>query len=376
VNGACGEHDRGTFAAHHKAPLPRGGQPGGGHQQAGPMVNGKAAMVEEFVLHRVGTDGMESVYSDFSAVLQGMEEQEFLRKLFLKPFATMAQTSEFTHAVGLEYNVLHGLCSEIQAGKDLVGRSRAIAKHLIDASQHHNIKGGDLFVARFSAVELGGALYDAVGIYKFDDKEVFIESQVNGGTIGMQLKRGLGNNKPNKAVLVLFTEGAFTLFVIDDNAHTDYWQKAFIDHRPKNDHVNSTSNVLELTRAFITQQLPQDYEIPKADQIDLLNRSVQYFKDHTEFDREAFAQEVFQEEGVIGSFQRFGERYEESHEVELQDHFEISAHAVKRQARIFKSVLKLDKNFHIYIHGDRTKIEQGVDEKGRKFYKIYYDQEA
>jgi hypothetical protein len=340
------------------------------------MVNGKAAMVEEFVLHRVGTDGMESVYSDFSAVLQGMEEQEFLRKLFLKPFATMAQTSEFTHAVGLEYNVLHGLCSEIRAGKDLVGRSRAIAKHLIDASQHHNIKGGDLFVARFSAVELGGALFDAVGIYKFDDKEVFIESQVNGGTIGMQLKRGLGNNKPNKAVLVLFTEGAFTLFVIDDNAHTDYWQKAFIDHRPKNDHVNSTSNVLELTRAFITQQLPQDYEIPKADQIDLLNRSVQYFKDHTEFDREAFAQEVFQEEGVIGSFQRFGQRYEESHEVELQDHFEISAHAVKRQARIFKSVLKLDKNFHIYIHGDRTKIEQGVDEKGRKFYKIYYDQEA
>ena len=49
---------------------------------------------------------------------------------------------------------------------------------------------------------------------------------------------------------------------------------------------------------------------------------------------------------------------------------------MKRQARVFKSVLKLDKNFHIYIHGDRNKIEQGVDEKGRKFYKIYYEQEA
>ena len=340
------------------------------------MVNGKEALVEEFVLHRIGTGEAESVFSDFSAVLQGPEEQEFLRKLFLKPFASMAQTSEFTHAVGLEYNVLNGLCAEIQAGKDLVGCSRAIAKHLIDASQHHNINGGDLYVARFSGVELGTAAYEAVGIYKFDDKEVFIESTVKGSTVGMKLKRGLGNLKPNKAVLVLFTPEAFTLFVIDDNAHSDFWQKAFIDHRPKNDHVNSTSNVLELTKSFITQQLPQDYEIPKADQIDLLNRSVQYFKDHTEFDREAFAQEVFQEEGVIASFQRFGERYEESHDVELQDHFEISAHAVKRQARIFKSVLKLDKNFHIYIHGDRTKIEQGVDENGRKFYKIYYDQEA
>ncbi|MCB0771369.1 MAG: nucleoid-associated protein, partial [Flavobacteriales bacterium] len=63
-------------------------------------------------------------------------------------------------------------------------------------------------------------------------------------------------------------------------------------------------------------------------------------------------------------------------EVDIQDNFEISAQAVKRQARIFKSVLKLDKNFHIYIHGDRNKIEHGVDESGRKFYKIYYEQET
>ena len=61
--------------------------------------------------------------------------------------------------------------------------------------------------------------------------------------------------------------------------------------------------------------------------------------------------------------------------VDLEDRFEISADAVKKQARVFKSVLKLDKNFHIYIHGDREKIERGVDDSGRKYYKIYYDQE-
>ncbi len=38
---------------------------------------------------------------------------------------------------------------------------------------------------------------------------------------------------------------------------------------------------------------------------------------------------------------------------------------------MFKSVLKLDKNFHNYIHRDRNKIEQAVDEKGRKYYNIY-----
>ncbi len=77
----------------------------------------------------------------------------------------------------------------------------------------------------------------------------------------------------------------------------------------------------------------------------------------------------------MDSFQRFGDRFQEDRDVELQDHFAISADAVKKQARVFKSVLKLDKNFHIYIHGDRNKIEQGVDESGRKFYKIYYELE-
>ena len=39
-------------------------------------------------------------------------------------------------------------------------------------------------------------------------------------------------------------------------------------------------------------------------------------------------------------------------------------------------VIKLDKNFHLYVHGSRELIEQGIDEEGRKFYKIYYTEES
>jgi hypothetical protein len=339
------------------------------------MISGKEAMVEEFVLHRIGTEGAPSILSDFSAVLQGPEEQEFLRKLFLKPFSTMAHTNEFAELEGAGENLLQGLCAKVEKGKDLVAISRAMAKHLIDVAGQHDVRTGDFFVARFHAVELGGAQYDGVGLYKFDDKEVFLESRAEGDTLAMQLKRGLGGRKPDQALLVLFTPLAHTLFVIDDKPQTGFWQRDFVGLQPKKDHVNSTRNVLEMTKNFITEQLPKDYEIPKADQIDLLNRSVQFFKDNTEFDRDRFAQEVFQTEEVMGSFQRFGERFQEDRSVELQDSFAISADAVKKQARVFKSVLKLDKNFHIYIHGDRNKIEQGVDDSGRKYYKIYYEQE-
>ncbi|HEY0976664.1 MAG TPA: nucleoid-associated protein [Flavobacteriales bacterium] len=340
------------------------------------MIIGKEALVEEFALHRLGGENKDNVFSDFTVTLKGEEEQDFLRRLFLKPFANMAFTSEFTHAVGLEYNVLHGLCNGIAEGKDLLQASEAITKHLIDVSQHHKIKGGDLFVAKLSGVQVGSAVHEAVGIYKFDEKEVFIETRTAAGGVELSLKRGFGTVRPNKACLVLFTPESPTVFIVDDGTNTEYWQQDFIGHRPKQDHVNSTNHVLDLTRNFITQQLPQDYEIAKADQIDLLNRSVQYFKSHDAFDKEEFTQEVFQDERAIRSFNAFSDRFQDEHHVELQDSFEISSHAVKRQARVFKSVLKLDKNFHIYIHGDRNRIEQGVDADGRKFYKIYYDQES
>jgi hypothetical protein len=339
------------------------------------MINGKEAMVEEFVIHRIGTEGAPSILTDYSAVLQGPEEQEFLRKLFLRPFSSMAQTNEFAVEEGGPDNLLQQLCQKAEKGAELVGVSQAIAQRLIEVAEGYEVRTGDLFVARFHGVELGAAHYDGLGIYKYDDKEVFLESRAEENSLTMQLKRGLGGRKPDHALLVLFTPMAHTLFVIDDNPRDGFWQQGFIGLRAKRDHVNSTRNVLEMTKNFITEQLPQDYQIPKADQIDLLNRSVQYFKDNTDFDRTSFAREVFQSDEVIDSFARFGDRFQEERAVELDERFEISPAAVKKQARVFKSVLKLDKNFHIYIHGDRNKIEQGVDENGRKYYKIYYEQE-
>ncbi|MCO6482289.1 MAG: hypothetical protein J5I62_05800 [Flavobacteriales bacterium] len=337
------------------------------------MVNGKEAFVDEFVLHRIAAREEACVFSDFSAVIKGEEEQQFLRKLFLRPFTNMAFTCAFDMEGGPKSNVLQGLCAKLHKGADIVECSVAIAKHVI-AAGGEDMPEGDLIAARFSEVEVGGAVYDAVGIFKFDEKEVFLESKRKDGGIALRLKRGLGNGKPNKACLVVYMDKDATLFIIDNEGSTAWWQKDVIRSRPKKDHVNSTTDVMQLTKTFITQQLPEDFVVEKTDQIDLLNRSVQYFKEHTQFDRQEFAEEVFQDEKAIRSFNQYSDRYQEEHNVELGSSFEISPDAVKKQARVFKSVLKLDKNFHVYIHGDRSKIERGQDDHG-KFYKIYYEQE-
>lgn len=137
----------------------------------------------------------------------------------------------------------------------------------------------------------------------------------------------------------------------------------------------NTHNVLSLCKNFVTKELPQQFDVQKADQADLLNRSVQFFKEKDSFDMEEFTNEVFAQSEVIDSFNKYKENYEQDRDLEIADSFTISESAVKKQARAFKSVIKLDKNFHIYVHGNRDLIEQGEDEKG-KFYKVYYQEES
>jgi hypothetical protein len=120
--------------------------------------------------------------------------------------------------------------------------------------------------------------------------------------------------------------------------------------------------------------LPQQFDVSKADQIDLLNKSAKYLKENDNFNFKEFADEVMENPDLIRSFKKYKTAYEQNYEMDIADNFAISQNAVKKQARTLKSVIKLDKNFHIYIHGDRNLIEQGEDKKG-KFYKVYYEEE-
>jgi len=73
--------------------------------------------------------------------------------------------------------------------------------------------------------------------------------------------------------------------------------------------------------------------------------------------------------------QDYKEDYANERDIRLAEDFKVSPAAIKSSSKIFKSVLKLDKNFSVYIHGDRRMIEKGTDEMGRKFYKLYYTEE-
>jgi hypothetical protein len=342
------------------------------------MIEFTDASIETYALHRISIDHAKNIVNEKALAPNSDEENDILKRIFLRPFISSSTTYEFKHDVEIELNTLLKLSNDIQNGENFTFKSINIHQHLKSVSKHPNIKDGDLFVVKFKNLQLNRNFYDGLGIYKIENKESFIETSDNGSSeIGISFKKGIGTKRLDKACLILFTEEPYTVFVIDNNSsETDYWQNEFLKVGYRNDHINNTNQFLSLTKSYLTEQLPNEFEVSKADQIDLLNRSVDYFKNHESFDKAEFENEVFQDNTLIESFRSFDSSYRKENAIDIADDFEISQQAVKKQAKVFKSVLKLDKNFHIYIHGDRQLIEQGIEKDGRKYYKIYFDKES
>jgi hypothetical protein len=174
-------------------------------------------------------------------------------------------------------------------------------------------------------------------------------------------------------------DDGFKVCIVDNlNASNEaqYWKDEFLKLKPVSDNYFQTKNYLSLAKDFVTGRLDEDFEVSKADQIDYLNRSIDYFKKNEQFNEQEFASAVFEHKEVISSFKKYKNEFQDEHDLHIVSEFEISTPAVKKQSKVFKSVLKLDRNFHIYIHGDRDLIEKGEDEDGRKFYKLYYREES
>jgi hypothetical protein len=219
---------------------------------------------------------------------------------------------------------------------------------------------------------------EAIGIFKAENKIPFL--QVDHQSFHLNYEEGFNVEKLDKGCLVLNIdrENGYRVCIVDKaNRAVDaqYWRDHFLQLSPCADNFNSTKEFLNLTKKFITKQVPEEFEVSKTDKIDLLNRSLDYFKTNEAFYKEDFETEVLQDENLIESFRNYDRNYRNEQGIEFDDHFAISDQAVKKQSRSFKSIIKLDKNFHIYVHGNKNLIEQGIDESGRKYYKIYFENE-
>ena len=337
-------------------------------------------MITNASIHFVGNKSAEEgtiISTSRMALDDGM--RAILENHFLTPFNS-EEYFQLYHDSGLEYNVVYGAVAQIfDAPETLYEQSVNLAKYLYDQSTHPKIKGGEFYVVYFKDCFVGGETADAVGLFKSENKDSFLKVLIGGGGFSLDCEQGIPLKKLDKGCLIFNKEreNGYVVAVVDNTnrgIEAQYWMDDFLHVRQRNDGYANTQNAMALAKNFVTKALPEQFEVSKADQIDLLNRSLEFFKENDTFEMEEFANEVIEQPEVIESFRQYKRSFEEENDVVIDDSFDISDYAFRRQQRSYKRVIRLDRKIQIIIDGNRDHVEQGEDERG-KYYKVYYQEE-
>lgn len=337
-------------------------------------------MLSKLIVHKVGNRiNQESLILSQEELQLDEEMKELLEDFFLKAFKSEEQFSFYSDTY-LVNNPVYSSVSEIFDDRDkFVYEAENIAQHLYEVAENPRVQSGELFIAYFEGEEnADGNKIDYIGIFKTENKNPFLKISPQNEAFEIEKDYGIGLSKLDKGALIYNSskETGYAVSVVDNNKNGDmyYWFEDFLKVKQRDDEYFQTQETLTVYKEYITKQLPQEFETTKADQADFLNKSITFFKEKETFDYDEFTREVLEDPNVIESFGNFKSDYEQEMQVSISEDFAISEAAVKKQSRGFKSVIKLDKNFHIYVHGDRKMIETGQDEKG-KYYRLYFEEE-
>jgi hypothetical protein len=348
------------------------------------MIQISEATLQALTVHSVGNKcmGGELVPSEVVNENLGEEISGALMHYFFTPFKGDAFFN-FTHPTDLQLNEVFACCSAIfDDNKSFMEKSREIARHLYNMSDHPNIKDGELYVALIRDVVVESEICDAIGIFKSESKEPFLRFQRNGSGAQVEVMRGANVNKLDKGCLVFQTEKdeGFKVCAIDNTNRSSeavYWKEAFLRIKPREDSYYQTRGYMEVCKGFVKEVFNTENEVGRIDQAVMLNKTAEFFKTNEVFKEEVFEAEVMQQPEIIEAFQEYKEKYQTMNQVALKEEFSIATDVAKKMQKNFKSVIKLDKNFHVYIHGDEGMIERGYDEEvGKHFYKVYFEKEA
>lgn len=338
--------------------------------------------IDSIALHAVGNKQLNEPLNMSHELLNVSDEvKDMLRTYFLFPFKTN-EYFQFFNENGLELNeVYQSVASIFEDHENLVESSLLLAQHLYQQCNHPKIKSGEFYVVYFKDCVLEDEVLDAIGLFKAETKDTFLKVHQENDKFVVESDYGFGLNKLDKGCLIFNSEKeqGYVVAVVDNTnkgAEAQYWMDDFLHVRQRKDEFYNTQNVLSMCKSFVVERFPDEFEASKADQAELLNKSVSFFKSNETFELEDFKNEVIAQPEVIESFNEYKEQYEQEHDVIVPQSFNISESAIKKQARNFKSVIKLDKNFHIYVHGDNKLIKKGIDEEtGMSYYQLFFKEE-
>lgn len=343
------------------------------------MLDFSEAELSKLSIHQIGNKlNEEGIIVSQEEVTINDNISSLLTTYFTKPFKNQ-EFYNFTHESDLNFNEVFSYVKRIfNEPSGLHFQSINLAKHLYEQSNHPQIKSGELYVAYFEHCYHNDQLVDVIGLFKSEQKETYLKVYPEGKSFKVDSENGININKLDKGCLVMNggTDTGYSVLLVDHTNKDDaqYWKERFLNVKPQEDTFYHTKNYLQMCKSFATEAFP---EADRIDQMSLVQESAKFFKEEDLFDKARFEEKVLQEPEIINAFEDYKENYQEQNDIRIYDEFDINSEAVKKLKRVFKSVIKLDKNFHIYVHGNRNYIRKGYDEENQmSFYQLFFNQET
>lgn len=342
------------------------------------MIYTEYIKIASSIVHIIGNKALgEELFLSEDLLSLDDNTNQILLKYLLSPFKN-DDYFQMWHESSLSLNEAYTFACKIFEDKNVfIEMSKAFARHLYAHSNHPNIKSGELCLVYLRNVIIDTTTCDALGIFKSENKDTFLQIKTERGKMTMQSDTGINVNHIDKGCIIFNTqkESGFLVSVVDNTNRKNeakYWIDNFLKVRPLANSYNQTEHLLNITKEFISKLPNLDNKVQKASYI---NRSIEAFA-RSNVKLEDYSRDIFRDDLKEKAFAEYADKRASEIGITFDNEFEVSSHVLRRKNVGSMTTIKLDKNFDIHIYDGEQLIEQGFDKtKGMKYYKLYFMEE-
>lgn len=333
--------------------------------------------IDAISVHKIGNkSAVEGIKLSKSPILIDEMLSDILKSYFMKAFKDEERYS-FTHSTSLNLNAVYSFVSTIFDNVESFHKeSINIAKFLYEQSEHPNIKQGDLYVVHFKDCILDGETIDAIGLFKSENKETYIQIRSVNGGFDIVGQTGMNINKIDKGCLIFNANrtNGYVVCVVDNANRSDakYWVKEFLQLKRCEDDFRQTEQMVTMCKGFIAK-LPEEYD--KATKAVMMNKVVDSMEKKN-VSVKSITEKVFTPAGVGNAFVSYADDFQTKQEIAFKESFSGKTESINKRGIKTITKVRLDDNFEISILGDEKNIESGYnEERKKKYYTLYFDKE-
>ncbi|RJE73007.1 MULTISPECIES: nucleoid-associated protein [Reichenbachiella] len=340
------------------------------------MVISSEVRLNQLVIHKLAEEGLITSTGSIDAL------DEDLNKLLVNYFFKSFKEEERYHFAidneEIDPKTFEVVSQIFDNPESLYDHSLVLASHLSALSQNQNIKEGDFLVCHFEDCVIDDEVTDVIGLFKVENKETYIKIMGQGNDFNIISDEGISINKLDKGVLIFNTsrESGYQVLLVDitnKSNSAQYWQNDFLGLEKTVDEYYQTQNLINNIQEFAQGAFEQN---EKPEKLSFVNESIDYLKNNEFFNKEDYQEKVLQSPELIDQFENFQIKKQEEEPDLDTNQFDISKPAIKNTKRFIRSIIKLDKNFHVYVHGNKEQITRGYDnERKLNYYTLYFHEE-